>query len=168
MRIVGVHSCSCFWLNFQATIKFVTVSVRLFLSKVGADQFTRFTTGNWRQIEKILFISDQGYKGRIRDYRSLFWAIFQTTNKFPIVIFRSIFGKVGVDGVTRPWRETNIRYESDLKIFLKFYEWKQRFLPPFLVEFPSNQICRFFCKADISKSCGWRVYQATTGKWRQI
>ena len=44
--------------------------------------------------KKTLFISDQRYKGGNRDYCSHFSLIFETTNKFPIVLLRYLFGKV--------------------------------------------------------------------------
>ena len=48
--------------------------------------------------------------------------IFETTSKFPIVFLRLVFGKVGVDRVTGPRREIDVRYESDLKVILKDLE----------------------------------------------
>ena len=44
---------------------------------------------------------------------------FETTGKFLIVFVRLILGKVGVDGFTGPRRESDIRYEFDLKVVLK-------------------------------------------------
>ena len=44
---------------------------------------------------------------------------FETTNKFPIAFVRIMLGKVGVDGVTWPRWEIDIRYEFDSKITLK-------------------------------------------------
>ena len=67
----------------------------------------------------MIFISFQRNKEGNRDYYSHFSVIFETTSKFPIVFLRLIFGKAGVDGVTEPRRETDVRYESDLMIILK-------------------------------------------------
>ena len=45
--------------------------------------------------------------------------IFETTSGDLIVFVRFLLGKVGVDRVTRPRREADIRYEFGLKIILK-------------------------------------------------
>ena len=48
LKELGCRHCfSNFWLNFQATIKFVIVSVTLILSKVGFDRFP----GSWGEID---------------------------------------------------------------------------------------------------------------------
>ena len=44
---------------------------------------------------------------------------FETTGKFVIVFLRLILGKVGVDVFTGPRRESDIRYECELKVVLK-------------------------------------------------
>ena len=54
-----------------------------------------------------------------RDCCSYFSATFETADKFLIVFVRLMFGKVGVDGFTGPWRESGIKYEFDLKVVLK-------------------------------------------------
>ena len=59
---------------------------------------------------------------------------FQTTDKFLIVFVRLILGKKGINGVTGPRREIDIRYE----IGLKGLGYKQRFLQPFFINFLSN------------------------------
>ena len=74
--------------------------------------------------KKTIFISRQRYKGGNRDYCSHFSATFKTTSKLLIVFVRLILGKVGVDVVTGPQREIDIRYEFDLKVNLKGLEWK--------------------------------------------
>ena len=45
--------------------------------------------------------------------------IFETTSKFLIAFVRLILGKVGLNGVTWPRREIDIRYEFDFKAILK-------------------------------------------------
>ena len=62
----------------------------------------------------------------------------ETIGQFVIVFVRLILGKVGVDGFTGPRRKSDIRYECGLKVVVKGFEWKYRFLRPFLTEFPSN------------------------------
>ena len=52
------------------------------------------------------------------DYYSHFWVTFETTGKFVIVLVRLMLGKLGVDGFTGPRRESDMRYECDLKIVL--------------------------------------------------
>ena len=69
--------------------------------------------------KKIIYISYECYKGGNRDYCSHFSVTFVTTGKFLIVFVRLILGKVGVDVFTRPGRESDIRYECDLKVVLK-------------------------------------------------
>ena len=69
--------------------------------------------------KKMIFFSHERNKGGDRDYCSHFSVIFETTSKFPILFLRLVFGKKGIDGVTRPRREIGIRYESELKIVLK-------------------------------------------------
>ena len=59
--------------------------------------------------KKMVFISRKRCKGRNRDYCSLFSVIFKTKSKFSIVFLRLVFGKVGVDGVTVPQRESDVR-----------------------------------------------------------
>ena len=54
-----------------------------------------------------------------RDYYSPILVTFKTTVKFVIVFVRFILGQLGVDGFTGPRRESDIRYECDLKIVLK-------------------------------------------------
>ena len=66
--------------------------------------------------KKMISISHQGYKGGNRDYCSHFPVTFKTTGKSVIVFVRLILGKVGVDGFTGPLRESDIRYEFDLKV----------------------------------------------------
>ena len=87
---------------------------------------------------KMISIFHQGYAGGNRDYCSQFLVTFETTGKFLIVFVRLILGKVVVDAFTEPRRESDIGYEFDLKIVLKSLGSKQRFLRPFLTEFPSN------------------------------
>ena len=60
-------------------------------------------------------------------------------------------------------REIDVRREFDLKVVLKGLGCKQRFLQPFLIEFPSNN-CHCFCQIDIAENWGWRIYMTTTGK----
>ena len=69
--------------------------------------------------KKVIFMSHQGCKGGNRDYCSHFSVTFETTGKFVIVFVRLILGKVEVDGFTGPQRESDIRYECDLKVVLK-------------------------------------------------
>ena len=99
--------CTRFWLNFQATIKFVVVSVRLILGKNGIDGFT----GPRREVtsdKKMIFISNQSYKDGNRVTAAIFLVIFETTSKFLIVFVRLILRKGKVDGLTRPWWEIGI------------------------------------------------------------
>ena len=69
--------------------------------------------------KKMTSISHKGYKGGNKDYCSHFSVTFETTGEFLIVFVRLILGKVGVDGLTGPRRESDIRYEYDLKVVLK-------------------------------------------------
>ena len=69
--------------------------------------------------KKFIFISHQRHKGGNRDYCRHFSVIFEITGKFFIVFLRLILGIKGVDGVTGPRWETDIRYEFDLKVILK-------------------------------------------------
>ena len=69
--------------------------------------------------KKIISIPYEAYKGGNRDYCSHFSMTFETTGKFLIVFVRLILGKVEVDGFTGPRRESDIRYECDLKVVLK-------------------------------------------------
>ena len=62
--------------------------------------------------------------GGNRDYYNYILVTFETTDKFVIVFVRSILGKVGVDVFTGPRRESDIRYESDLKVVLKDFGCK--------------------------------------------
>ena len=111
----------------------------------------------------------QRYKGRNWDYCSHFSVILEITSKFLIVFVRLILTKARVGRFTGPLREIVFRYEFGLQIISIDLWWKQRFLQPFLVEFPiSNYIYHFFCQIDITERWGWQIYQATTGKWRQI
>ena len=101
----------------------------------------------------MVFTSHQRYKGGNRDYCSHFSLIFETASKFLIFFVRLILAKVGVDGFTGPRREIDIRYELDLKIILTGLEYKWRFLQPFFIEFPSNNlICYCFCQIDVWES----------------
>ena len=86
----------------------------------------------------MIFVSHLRNKGGNRDFCSHFSVISETTSKFPIVILRLVFGKMGVDGVTEPRRESEIRYESDLKVILKSLGCKQGLLQSFLIEFPDS------------------------------
>ena len=63
--------------------------------------------------KKMIFNSYQRNKGGNEDYCSHFSLIFETASKFPIAFLRLVFGKAGVDGVTRPRREIDVRYESE-------------------------------------------------------
>ena len=44
---------------------------------------------------------------------------FETIGIFLIIFVRLLLGKMGVDGFTAPRRESDIRYECDLKGVLK-------------------------------------------------
>ena len=48
-----------------------------------------------------------------------------------------------VDRVTRQRQEIHVRCELDLKVILKGLECNKRFLPSFLIEFPSNKSITF-------------------------
>ena len=74
--------------------------------------------------KKMITISHQGCKGGNRNYCSHFSVTFETTSKFLIVFVRLILGKVGVDVFTDPRRESDVRYEFDLKVVLKGLGWK--------------------------------------------
>ena len=69
--------------------------------------------------KKIIFIPHEGFKGGNRDQCNHFSVTLQTTGKFLIVFVRLILGKIGVDGFTRPYQESDIRYEFELKVSLK-------------------------------------------------
>ena len=62
--------------------------------------------------------------GGNRDYYRHILMTFETTGKFVIVVVRLILGKLGIDGFTGPRRESDIRYECDLKVVLKDLGWK--------------------------------------------
>ena len=80
---------------------------------------------------------------------------FETTGKFLIVFVRLILGIVGFDVFTQLPRESDIRYEFELKILLKGLESQQRFFDPFLTErLSNNKICYSFCQIDIDESWG--------------
>ena len=49
---------------------------------------------------------------------------FEIAGKFLIVFVRLILGKVGIDVFTGPRRESDVRYEFDLKVVLKGLGWK--------------------------------------------
>ena len=49
---------------------------------------------------------------------------FEIAGKFLIAFVRLILGKVGVDVFTGPRRESDVRYEFDLKVVLKGLGWK--------------------------------------------
>ena len=53
------------------------------------------------------------------DYYSHISVTFETTRKFVIVFVRLILGKMGIDRFTGPRRESDMRYECDLKVVLK-------------------------------------------------
>ena len=67
----------------------------------------------------MISISHQVYKGANRGYCSHFSVTFETTGKFPVVFVRLILREVEVDGFSGSRRESDIRYEFDLKIVLK-------------------------------------------------
>ena len=54
-----------------------------------------------------------------RDYDSHSLVIFETTGKFVKQLVRLILEKLGAGGFTRRQRESDIRYECNLKIVLK-------------------------------------------------
>ena len=74
----------------------------------------------------MIFMSDQRSKYGNRDYLNGIQIQFQNGNSvtfeaignFLVVFVRLILGKVGVDGVTGPRREIDIRYKFDSKVFL--------------------------------------------------
>lgn len=53
--------------------------------------------------------------------------IFQTISRFVIFFSRLILGKAWLDGLTRPRRENEVRYEFDLKNFKRFRVKKENF-----------------------------------------
>ena len=60
-----------------------------------------------------------------------------------MVFVKLILGKMWVDRVTRQRQEIHVRCELDLKVILKGLECNKRFLPSFLIEFPSNKSITF-------------------------
>ena len=72
----------------------------------------------------MIFISHQRDKGGNRDYYNHFSVNFETTGKFLIVFVRLVLGKAGVDGVTEPWREIDVRYELNFVVILKDVGYK--------------------------------------------
>ena len=62
----------------------------------------------------LVLKSFQKVQGSNRDYCSNFWLNFQVTSKFGIISVRLILPKVGVDGFTGTWRESDVRKENDL------------------------------------------------------
>ena len=69
--------------------------------------------------KKMILIFHHINKGGNGDYWSYYSVVFETTNKFPIAFLWLVSGKLVVDGVTGPQRESDMGYESDLKIILK-------------------------------------------------
>ena len=69
--------------------------------------------------KKMILIFHHINKGGNGDYWSCYSVIFETTSKFPIAFLWLVSGKLVVDGVTGPQRESDMGYESDLKIILK-------------------------------------------------
>ena len=82
----------------------------------------RYHDGKMTFDKKMIPISHQRYKGGNRDYCSHFSVTFETTGKFLIVFVRLILGIVGFDVFTQLPRESDIRYEFELKILLKGLE----------------------------------------------
>ena len=72
--------------------------------------------------KKTIFFVYEGYKSGNRDYCSHFSVTFETRGKFLIVFVRLILEKVGFDVFTGPLRESDIKYEFELKILLKGLE----------------------------------------------
>ena len=93
LKVLGRNSksSSCFWLDFQATVNFVIVSVRLILS-LGLSNLQGHE-GKVTPDKKI--ISLPRYQGGNKDYCSNFSVTLETTSKFPIVFVWLILGKVG-------------------------------------------------------------------------
>ena len=109
-------------MNFQATIKFVIVSVRLILPDIAGKLWLPDLPGHHGKAtsdRKMIFISPQRNKGGNGDYCSHFSVTLETPGKFIIVFISLILGKIGIDGVTGSRREIGIRDESDLKVILK-------------------------------------------------
>ena len=106
-------------MTFETTDKFLIVFLRLILGKKGGLTYLPSHDGKVMSDKKMISISHQGYKGGNRDYCIHFSVTLETTCKFLIVFVRLILGKVGVDGFLGPRRESDIRYEFDLKILLK-------------------------------------------------
>ena len=105
-------------MNFQGTIKFVIVSVRSILGKLGLTDLP----GQDRKLtsdKKIIFTSHERYVGGNRDYCSNFSVTFETIGNFLIDFVRQILGKNAIDGVNGPRLEIDARYGFDLKIILK-------------------------------------------------
>ena len=133
---------SHFSVTLEVTSKLLVFFVKLIWEKLGQVDGL---TGSRQEIEikhefdfklilkdLLTFISRQRHKGGNRDYRSYFSVIFERTSEFLIVFVRLILAKIGVDQLTGPRREIDIKYKFDLKISLK------RFLQPFLIELPSS------------------------------
>ena len=109
-------------MNFQATIKFVIVSVRLILPDIAGQLWLPDLPchhGKATSDREMIFISPQRNKGGNGDYCSHFSVTLETPGKFIIVFISVILGKIGIDGVTGSRREIGIRDESDLKVILK-------------------------------------------------
>ena len=68
--------------------------------------------------KKMIFISHRMSNVGNKNYCSHFSVIFEATSNIPINFLRLLFEKAGVDRVTGPQQEIDIRYESDLKVIL--------------------------------------------------
>ena len=96
-------------MNFQASIKFVIVSVRQILSKVGVDRFTdprrEINIKNENDFE--LLWKTLGSKERLLQP---FLVDFPSKKETCYACVRLILQKVRADGFTGPRRETDVRY----------------------------------------------------------
>ena len=100
-----------------------------------------------------------------RDHCSHFSLIFKIEKKIIIFFCENGIGKKG------GWRShrTMTGNTLDMKIILKGLGCKWKFLQPLLIKLPSNnQISICLCQIEIAKCWGWRIYQVTMGKWRQL
>ena len=130
------------------------------VSTVWPDQDGKVTSDN-----KLICKLYQRYKGENRDHCSHFSLIFKTEKIFLIFfLWECYWEKRGLTELS-----DHDRKYLDMKIILKGLGCKQRFLQPFLIKIPSNnQISFCFCQIEIAECWGWRIYQVTMGKWRQL
>ena len=127
------------------------------------------TTEKWRQIWIWFEVSVKGSKVQIEIPAFVFDCIFKQQLNLLLILSDWICQKLGVTDL--PGQDRKMTSDKTMiPISHQRYKGGNRdYCSHFSVTFETTgKFLIVFCKINIGKNGGWRIYQTTSGKWHQI